>query len=130
MEPVGLNVPGSEDDWVPTMEDLPFHRLGGEEEVRALAEAFYDAMDAHEPARRGHETRRRWRAYVAWRSIYRGDEMASTRLDPGPSDLAARHDLLVAALLKKARAPRCGRCGMEAPQRQWRCRGCGAFDSY
>ena len=28
----------------------PFEQLGGEAEVRALAEAFYDAMDAHEPA--------------------------------------------------------------------------------
>lgn len=50
MKPIGLNVPGADDDWVPTMEDMPFHRLGGEEGVRALAEAFYDAMDANEPA--------------------------------------------------------------------------------
>ncbi|WNG32750.1 group II truncated hemoglobin [Archangium minus] len=49
MKPVGLNLPGS-DDWVPSMEDMPFHRLGGPEGVRALAEAFYDAMDANEPA--------------------------------------------------------------------------------
>lgn len=28
----------------------PFQALGGEEAVKALAEAFYDAMDAHEPA--------------------------------------------------------------------------------
>ena len=34
---------------------------------------------------------------------------------PGPDDLAARHDLLVAALLKRARAPHCSRCGAEAP---------------
>ncbi len=27
----------------------PFERLGGEANVRALAERFYDAMDAHEP---------------------------------------------------------------------------------
>lgn len=38
------------DDWVPTLEDTPFLRLGGEPAVRALAEAFYDAMEAHEPA--------------------------------------------------------------------------------
>lgn len=49
MKPVGLNLPGA-DDWIPTMEDMPFHRLGGAEGVRALAEAFYDAMDANEPA--------------------------------------------------------------------------------
>jgi hemoglobin len=28
----------------------PYDALGGEEAVRALAEAFYDAMDEHEPA--------------------------------------------------------------------------------
>jgi hypothetical protein len=49
---------------------------------------------------------------------------------PGPHDLAARHDLLVAALLKKARSPRCSRCGTEAAQRQWRCRRCGQFDPH
>jgi hemoglobin len=49
LKPVELKIP-SNDDWYPTPEDLPFHRLGGEEGVRALAEAFYDAMDAHEPA--------------------------------------------------------------------------------
>lgn len=47
---------------------------------------------------------------------------------PGPEDLAARHDLLVAALLKKARGPRCSRCGAETAQRLWRCRRCGAWD--
>jgi hemoglobin len=40
----------STDDWVPSLEDTPFQRLGGEEAVRALVEAFYDAMDASEPA--------------------------------------------------------------------------------
>lgn len=49
---------------------------------------------------------------------------------PGPDDLAARHDLLVAALMKRARSPRCSRCGAEASQRQWRCRRCGAFDPH
>jgi hemoglobin len=38
------------DDWVPTLEDTPFLRLGGEPAARALAEAFYDAMEAQEPA--------------------------------------------------------------------------------
>jgi hemoglobin len=50
MKPIALNVPGTNDNWVPSAEDMPFHRLGGEEGVRALAEAFYDAMDANEPA--------------------------------------------------------------------------------
>ena len=36
--------------WVPTAEDSAFHRLGGAEQVKALVEAFYDAMGAHEPA--------------------------------------------------------------------------------
>jgi hemoglobin len=36
--------------WVPTPEDTPFHRLGGADGVRALVEAFYDAMGIHEPA--------------------------------------------------------------------------------
>jgi hemoglobin len=38
------------DDWIPSLEDTPFMRLGGEEPVKALAEAFYDAMDTTEPA--------------------------------------------------------------------------------
>jgi lipopolysaccharide biosynthesis regulator YciM len=49
---------------------------------------------------------------------------------PGPGDLAARHDLLVAALVRKARAPRCSRCGAEAAQRLWRCGRCGAWDPH
>jgi hemoglobin len=36
--------------WVPRPEDTPFTRLGGEARVRELVEAFYDAMEAHEPA--------------------------------------------------------------------------------
>jgi hemoglobin len=50
LKPIGLNIPGTDDNWVPSMEDMPFHRLGGEAGVQALAEAFYDAMDASEPA--------------------------------------------------------------------------------
>jgi len=46
-----------------------------------------------------------------------------------PDELAARHDLLVAALLRKGRAPKCSRCGADAPGRAWRCRRCGAWDS-
>jgi lipopolysaccharide assembly protein B len=49
---------------------------------------------------------------------------------PAPDELAARHDLLVLALLRKARPVRCARCGAEAPIRQWRCRRCGAFESF
>jgi len=36
--------------WTPTQDDAPYHRLGGEEAVRALAKRFYDHMDAEEPA--------------------------------------------------------------------------------
>ncbi|QSQ11643.1 group II truncated hemoglobin [Myxococcus landrumensis] len=46
---VDLKVPPS-DDWVPTLEDTPYQRIGGDDAVMALAGAFYDAMDAHEPA--------------------------------------------------------------------------------
>ncbi len=35
--------------WVPTEDDSVYSRLGGSEAVLALAEAFYDAMDASEP---------------------------------------------------------------------------------
>ncbi|WP_338871931.1 group II truncated hemoglobin [Myxococcus stipitatus] len=47
--PVELKFPPS-DDWVPTLDDTPYHRIGGDDAVMALAGAFYDAMDAHEPA--------------------------------------------------------------------------------
>lgn len=77
-------------------------------------EAFRQALDLDE---RGEVT-------VAMRDLLRAADA------PGPSDLAARHDLLVAALLKKARAPRCARCGTEAAQRQWRCKRCGTFDPH
>jgi hemoglobin len=36
--------------WTPTPDDTPFMRLGGADAVTRLAEAFYDAMEAHEPA--------------------------------------------------------------------------------
>jgi lipopolysaccharide biosynthesis regulator YciM len=49
---------------------------------------------------------------------------------PEPADLAERHDLLVAALLRKAKPMRCTRCHAEAPTRPWRCRRCGAFESF
>ena len=46
-----LNLPAAAaDDYLPSLEDPPWKRLGGEEGVRALVERFYDAMDAHEPA--------------------------------------------------------------------------------
>lgn len=48
----------------------------------------------------------------------------------GPGDdLEARHELVVLALNRRARAVRCTRCGAEAAARAWRCRACGAFDT-
>lgn len=35
--------------WTPTETDTTYSRLGGSDAVRALTEAFYDAMDATEP---------------------------------------------------------------------------------
>ncbi|MBZ4413880.1 cyanoglobin [Myxococcus sp. XM-1-1-1] len=49
LKPLELNAPAS-DDWVPSLEDTPYQRLGGADAAMALAGAFYDAMDAHEPA--------------------------------------------------------------------------------
>jgi len=49
---------------------------------------------------------------------------------PGPDELSARHDLLVAALLRRARPLRCTRCGAAAPARAWRCLRCGTYDPY
>jgi lipopolysaccharide biosynthesis regulator YciM len=80
--------------------------------------------EALEAFRRALELDELGEVTVAMRDLLRAADA------PGPSDLAARHDLLVAALLKKARAPRCSRCGTEAVQRQWRCRRCGQFDPH
>lgn len=60
----------------------------------------------------------------ALRELLRAEQTAE------PEELEARHDLLVAALLRRGRAPRCARCGADAPARAWRCRRCGAFDSF
>jgi lipopolysaccharide biosynthesis regulator YciM len=87
------------------------HRLGRTPDALA---ALARALDAD---RTGEVT-------VAMRELLREAEA------PGPDDLAARHDLLVAALLRRARPLRCERCGADAPARAWRCRRCGAFDPY
>jgi hemoglobin len=39
---------GGSDSYAPTPGDTPWHRLGGSDAVKALAEAFYDDMEAHE----------------------------------------------------------------------------------
>jgi hemoglobin len=66
------------DTWVPSENDTPFERLGGEDAVRQLVEHFYDAMSDQEPAlcrlhacdehgRVGRETRDRFALFlVGW----------------------------------------------------------------
>ena len=49
---------------------------------------------------------------------------------PSPSELAARHDLVVAALVRQARLLRCRSCRAGASVRAFRCPRCGAFDAY
>lgn len=49
---------------------------------------------------------------------------------PGPAELAGRHDLMAAALLRSAGLLRCRRCGGGAAVRAWRCPRCGTFDAY
>jgi lipopolysaccharide biosynthesis regulator YciM len=80
--------------------------------------------DALAALRRALERDRRGEAIWEMRELLRQADA------PGPGELAARHDLLVAALLRRGRAPRCVRCGADAPSRAWRCRRCGAFDAY
>lgn len=49
---------------------------------------------------------------------------------PGPEELSARHDLMVAALSRQVRSLRCRGCGAGTAARAWRCARCGAFDAY
>jgi lipopolysaccharide biosynthesis regulator YciM len=80
-----------------------------------------EALDA---ARAALELDRSGEVIVAMRELLRDADA------PGPEDLPARHEILVAALLRRARPIRCARCGAEAAARAWRCRRCGAFDCY
>jgi lipopolysaccharide assembly protein B len=100
-------------------QDAPLHYLRG----RALHQAgrIPEALAA---LRRALELDGTGETTLAMRDLLRAAEA------PAPEELAARHDLLVAALVRKARPARCGRCGNEAAVRQWRCRRCGAFDSF
>jgi lipopolysaccharide biosynthesis regulator YciM len=81
-------------------------------------------VEALEAARAALALDRTGEVTVAMRELLRAAEA------PGPEDLAARHELLVAALLRKARPIRCARCGAETAARAWRCKRCGAFDCY
>jgi lipopolysaccharide biosynthesis regulator YciM len=80
--------------------------------------------EALEAARQALESDRTGEVTLAMRDLLRDAG------EPPPDELAARHDLMRAALLRKARSLRCSRCNAEAPTRQWRCKRCGAFDSF
>ena len=100
-------------------EDAALHLLHGRALVRLgrVPDALAALRAALDLDRTGEVT-------LAMRELLREAEA------PGPDDLAARHDLLVAALLRRARPLRCARCGADAAARTWRCRRCGAFDPY
>jgi lipopolysaccharide biosynthesis regulator YciM len=100
-------------------DDAALHLLLG----RALHRAGR-TPDALAALRRALELDATGEVTVAMRELLREAEA------PGPDDLAARHDLLVTALLRRARPLRCVRCGADAAARSWRCRRCGAFDPY
>jgi lipopolysaccharide assembly protein B len=74
--------------------------------------------------RRALELDRTGEVTIAMRELLREAEA------PRPEDLSVRHELLVAALLRRARPLRCAACGGETAARAWRCRRCGAFDSF
>ena len=57
-------------------------------------------------------------------------ELLREAAPPGPGELAGRHDLMAAALLRSAGLLRCRRCGGGAAVRAWRCPRCGLFDAY
>lgn len=57
-------------------------------------------------------------------------ELLREAAPPGPEELAARHDLMRAALLRPAHPLRCAHCSAATPLRAWRCPRCGAFESY
>jgi len=57
-------------------------------------------------------------------------ELLREAAPPGPGELAGRHDLMAAALLRSAGLLRCRRCGGGAAVRSWRCPRCGTFDAY
>ncbi len=100
-------------------QDAALHYLRGR--VLYLAGRLQEAMGA---LRQALEHDSAGEVTLAMRDLLREAEA------PAPEELAARHDLMVAALLRKARPVRCTRCGAEAPTRQWRCKRCGAFESF
>jgi lipopolysaccharide biosynthesis regulator YciM len=99
--------------------DAALHVLHG----RALARAG-DEPAALAALRRALELDATGEATLAMRELLREADA------PAPDALAARHDLLVSALLRRARPLRCAQCGGETAARAWRCRRCGAFESF
>jgi lipopolysaccharide assembly protein B len=57
-------------------------------------------------------------------------ELLRQAAPPGPGELAGRHDLMVASILRSAGLLRCRSCGGGAAVRTWRCPRCGTFDAY
>jgi lipopolysaccharide assembly protein B len=100
-------------------DDAGLHYLRGR-----LLHALGRDADALGAFSRALELDRTGEVVLALRDVLREAE------PPGPEELAARHDLLVKALLTRARPVRCGRCGAESNARSWRCRRCGAFEPY
>jgi len=99
--------------------DAALHLLHG----RALHRGG-DTPAALAALRRALESDRTGEVTLAMRELLRQAEA------PGPGELAARHDLLVAALLRRTPSLRCARCGAAALVRSFRCARCGAFDPF
>jgi lipopolysaccharide biosynthesis regulator YciM len=57
-------------------------------------------------------------------------ELLREAAPPSPGELEGRHDILVAALVRRAGLLRCGHCGAGAAARAFRCPRCGGFDPY
>lgn len=86
--------------------------------------------EAFAAVRRALDHDRSGEVTFALRELIRSERGERSPEQAGPEELAARYDLLVAALLRRGKAPRCGRCGGDAAARTWRCRRCGAWDSF
>lgn len=121
----GLAAAAPGDAGLRMLEGRLLHRLGRRREALAALRAALEADASGEVT-------------LALRELLREAEPgAGGGAEPagGPAaravdeDLPARHELLVLALARRARAVRCSRCGAEAAARAWRCRSCGAFDT-
>ena len=100
-------------------DDAALHLLRGR-----LLRARGEGAAALAAARRALELDRQGEVTLAMRDLLKEAE------PPGPEELGARHDLMVAALSRQVRSLRCSRCGAGAAARAWRCPRCGTFDAY